>query len=201
MNSALPCAYLLSAEPMRVYFYWCKYYYRSLGCVLFGLMHGSSPFEMEFLRTNNDNYYAYYHTNHRQPPQQQEMLQEQQYGLVRIIECTHLKILGEVPFPPWSKMSPENEVGCGTNGKYPLALYRFVRYMVHHDRLSRPHVHDVAERFSTVYMELLEERWIPHNSLNKQHEWGDNISDAVKGDGVANLNHDEFDSFIASRRG
>ena len=169
-------------------------------------MHGSSPFEMEFLKTHNDNYYAYYHINQQQQQQQQEMLQERQYGRVRIIECTHLKILGEVPFPPWSTTLTENEEGDGKNGKYPLTLYIFVQYMIHHDRSSRPHIHDVAERFSNLHLELLGERWISNYCHTRQQRGRNDpqvvcISDDTKGKSVANLNHDDFDSLIASRRG
>ncbi len=169
-------------------------------------MHGASPFEMEFLKMQNENYHAYYHINHQQQLQQQEMLQERQYGLVRIIECTHLKILGEVPFPPWSTTSTEKEEGDGKNGKYPLTLYRFAQYMIHHDRSSRPQIHDVAERFGNLHLELLGERWISNCCLTRQQRGRNDrhvvcFSDDTKGNSVATLHHDDFDSLIASRRG
>lgn len=193
----------MTCKPFRVLLY--NYHNRSLGCILFGLMHGSSPFEIEFLRTHNDNYDAYYHTNHRQQRQQQEMLQERQYGLVRIIECTHLKILGEVPFPPWSATSSDSEEGDGKNGKYPLTLHKFVQYMVHHDRSSRPNIHNVAERFGNLHLELLGEQWISNSCLFRQQRVENSrrvvFSDDTKGNSVANLNHDDFDLLIASRRG
>ena len=162
---------------------------------------------MEFLKTQTDNYYAYYHTNQQQQlQQQQKLLQEQQYGLIRIIECTHLKILGEVPFPPWSTTSTENEEGDGKNGKYPLTLYTFVQYMIHHDRSSRPLIHEVAERFSNLHLELLGERWISNCCLTRQQRDRNDrqvvyFSDDTKRNSVANLNHDDFDSLIVSRRG
>lgn len=45
----------------------------SCGCVLYGLMYGTSPFEMEFRKD----------------------------GTIRIVECTHLRVLsGKIPYPP-----------------------------------------------------------------------------------------------------
>jgi len=45
----------------------------SCGCVLYGMMYGTSPFEMEFLHN----------------------------GMIRIVECTYLRVLGgKIPFPP-----------------------------------------------------------------------------------------------------
>lgn len=48
----------------------------SCGCVLYGLMYGTSPFEMEF----------------------------RQDGSIKIVECTHLRLLsGKIPSPPKSR--------------------------------------------------------------------------------------------------
>ncbi|KAL7531013.1 hypothetical protein ACHAXR_006250, partial [Thalassiosira sp. AJA248-18] len=153
----------------------------SLGCVLFGLMHGTSPFEMEFTRSNDN-----YHHNLPRPQQQQ-----QQYGL----------ILGEVPFPPWATefMRMGGNVGkhtidgghCGgTNGIYPISMYKLVRYMIHQDRAKRPNIHEVAKRFGELYLELIGERWIPY-------EEGLRHNDGEVGKG--GQNYDDFDSLIESR--
>ena len=130
---------------------------------------------MEFVRSNNDG----------------NIRQQQQYGLVRVVECTHLKILGEVPFPPWAaggSGSVGNTTGDdgqhGRNGKYPLSLYNFVNYMVHHDRLTRPNIHEVAKRFGDIYLELVGERWMPY--------------DERRSGGFTGVN-DEFDSLVSSR--
>ena len=149
---------------------------RSLGCVLFGLMHGTSPFEMEFVR-NHDN------SNQHQ----------QQYGLVRIVECTHLKILGEAPFPSWAGKGLDSSVGNNLNGndvrngKYPLSIYKFIRYMIHHDRNTRPDINEVAKRFGKLYLELLGKRWISYEE-SQHHDYDE------KGQ-----HYDDFDSLIASR--
>jgi len=161
----------------------------SLGCVLFGLMHGTSPFEMEFLRNNGE-------------PQQQ-------HGLVRIVECTHLKILGEVPFPSVSSPRRNNVIGSlggtaiskgntdGTNGKYPPSLYQFIQYMLNHDRASRPNIQEVAKRFGALHLELVGERWISYEDNGSTHYGrGDSGADVGKGEGQQ---YDDFDSFIASR--
>ena len=113
----------------------------SLGCLLFGLLHGTSPFEMEYSRNNSHN-------------------EQNQYGLVRIVECTHLKILGEVPIPPWARGGNDDGSGGGSNGKYPISMYKFIQYLVQHDRQVRPNIHGAAAKFSDLYVNLVGERWI-----------------------------------------
>ncbi|KAL9178356.1 hypothetical protein ACHAXT_000003 [Thalassiosira profunda] len=145
----------------------------SLGCVLFGLMHGASPFEMEFARGEGGG-----------PGRQQQ--QPQQFGLVRIMECTHLKILGEVPMPPWASDGADDSTNSARkDGRYPLALYKLVRYMVQHDRAARPSIHEVARRFGEFYRDLLGERWAP-------------FGEGRRAGGEGN-SYDDFDSLIAGR--
>ena len=154
-------------------------------------MHGTSPFEIEFSRgsTNSGN------SN-----------DDGQYGQVRIVECTHLKILGEVPFPPWAAGSTGSNLGnsnlgnsndlnvndgdgiSGTNGKYPLSIYQFIRYMVNHDRSKRPNIQEVAKRFADFYFELIGERWVSYEDDCRGNEFGKGLQ-----------NYDDFDSLIASR--
>mmetsp|Transcript_13975 Transcript_13975/g.21622 ORF Transcript_13975/g.21622 Transcript_13975/m.21622 type:complete len:545 (-) Transcript_13975:58-1692(-) len=188
----------------------------SLGCVLFGLLHGVSPFEMEFVKDyggNSNSGYGYggggRRRNNTVVGEQED--EEQQYGLVRIVECTTLKILGEVPFPPWAgsglgggnntttNNNPNNNtvVGDGRNGKYPLSMYKFIRYMVQQDRMSRPNICEVAKRFGELHYELLGEEWIPYSDSN-----GDGVSGrsrTVENDDGEEEQHDDFDSLIASR--
>eukprot|EP00986_Skeletonema_menzelii_P011041 scaffold5558_cov138-Skeletonema_menzelii.AAC.4 len=181
----------------------------SLGCVLFGLLHGVSPFEMEFVKDNNDDDgYGYDGKRRSGGREKQQQEEEQQYGLVRIVECTTLKILGEVAFPPWagsglgggtnsnnnSNNNNEN-VGDGSNGKYPLSIYKFIRYMVQHDRMSRPNIYEVAKRFGELHSELLGEEWIPYSNDD-----GGRGRMSLKNDGEEDeREHDDFDSLIASR--
>ena len=98
--------------------------------------------------------------------------------------------MGEVPFPPWAGKGGEttNQEGDGRNGKYPLSIYKFVRYMVHHDRVKRPNIHEVAKRFGELYLEVLGgERWISY----EEGRHGD-----IMGKGQ---DYDDFDSLIAGR--
>jgi hypothetical protein len=145
-----------------------------LGCVLFALLHGASPFETEFTRSDGSSH------------------GEEQFGLVRVVECTHLKILKEVPFPPWVGGgllgTGGDRGGDGRNGKYPIPLYKFIQYMVHHDRHARPTIHEVARRFGEVHLELVGERWVSHDERR------------VGGhDEAGKKEYDDFDSLIASR--
>ena len=126
----------------------------SLGCVLFGLMHGCSPFEMEFVRSSNP--YDSLDTG------------------IRIVDCSHLKILGEVPLPPGLKQGKQA-------GEYPLEVYDFVRFMVCHDRNKRPNIQQVQMKFAEMYLKLT------------GHEWK---ADRL---GKGRREHDDFDSLIASR--
>ena len=182
---------------------------RSLGCVLFGIMHGASPYEVEFSRTANDD------GGGRNGDDR-----ERQYG-ARIVECSRLKILGDVPLPPWAtsasssssvinggggggstESGDENDDdptrndaggirrprgGEGTNGKYPMSLYGFVRYMAHHDRTTRPSVHEVAARFGELHFRVLGERWISYSDTDSARRGGHHSS------------YDDFDSLISSR--
>ena len=128
----------------------------SLGCVLFGLMHGCSPFEMEFVRSN-----SYDSTN---------------YSALRIVECSHLKILGDLPLPLWVKQG-----GMKPKEGYPLEMYDFVKYMVCQDRLRRPDTQHIFEKFDELYAKFTEMKWT-----------GDSRGKERRGD-------DGFDSLIASR--
>mmetsp|Transcript_3923 Transcript_3923/g.5870 ORF Transcript_3923/g.5870 Transcript_3923/m.5870 type:complete len:163 (+) Transcript_3923:3-491(+) len=159
-------------------------------------MHGASPFEMEFSRNHDDD------TSNSDGGGD-----DRQYGLVRIVECTQLKILGEVPFPPWTaaivgssssgeRLGKNNHSGNGgvkdgRNGKYPLSVYRFVRSMVHHDRNTRPNIYDVAESFGKLHLELVGRRWISYDE--RRQRLGSGSAGTSRG------SYDDFDSLIASR--
>ena len=162
------------------------------------MMHGASPYEVEFSRTTNE-----------EGGSRSGGDQERQYGHVRIVECSRLKILGEVPLPPWATSvssscsslasNDENDDdpnrddigglhrrqrGGGMDGKYPMLLYEFVRYMVHHDRTTRPSVHEVATRFNELHLRVLGERWISYSD-----------SDSIRNMG-RHSNYDDFDGFV-----
>lgn len=128
----------------------------SLGCLLFGLMHGCSPFEMEFVRPNNS--------------------YDSTISAVRIVDCSHLKILGDLPLPPWTKQG-----GRKPKDGYPMEVYDFVKYMVCHDRLRRPDTKQIVEKFSELHVRLTGVKWT-----------GDSKGKDRRVD-------DGFDSLIASR--
>jgi len=82
----------------------------SCGCLLFGIMYGASPFEIEF----------------------------RQSGSVRIVDCTHLRVLGgKVPHAPASR-----EVAH----KYSHMIHELVDWILTVDRRERPTIEDVLKR-------------------------------------------------------
>ena len=138
-----------------------------LGCVLFGLMHGCSPYEMDFVRG---------------PARGGR---EDADGLARVVECTHLKILGELPWPPRFDDGGTSSTSSKSSGRYPRELYELVRYMADHDRARRPGVRRVAARFAEVHLGLTGDRWVPY---------GDGCGGVGRGG-----EDDGFDSLVASR--
>ena len=87
----------------------------SCGCVLYGLMYGTSPFEMEF----------------------------RQDGSIRIVECTHLRLLsGKIPSPPKSR-----EAAYG----YMKGLHDMVEWILNVDRKERPDLDSVLDRAENLF--------------------------------------------------
>jgi len=76
----------------------------SLACLLFAMMYGASPFECEFAGPKG----------------------------IRIVECTHLRVLGEIPTAP--------------SQRYSLSLHNFVEWMLTQDRSERPNIAQVLHR-------------------------------------------------------
>lgn len=82
----------------------------SCGCLMFGLMYGASPFEIEF----------------------------RQSGTVRIVDCTHLRVLGgKVPHPPESRVSVH---------AYSHQIHELVEWILNVDRTERPTIEEVLHR-------------------------------------------------------
>jgi serine/threonine kinase 16 len=82
----------------------------SCGCLLFGLMYGASPFEMEF----------------------------RQSGTVRVVECTHLRVLGgKIPQVPASREGVF---------KYSRQMQDLVEWILTVDRTERPTMDEVYQR-------------------------------------------------------
>lgn len=82
----------------------------SCGCLLYSIMYGTSPFEMDFRHD----------------------------GSVKIIECTHLGVLGgKVPVPPMN-----SEVG----ERYRSELLDLVKWILKVERTERPSIEQVLDK-------------------------------------------------------
>jgi len=82
----------------------------SCGCLMFGLMYGASPFEIEFRKS----------------------------GSVRIVDCTHLRVLGgKVPYPPANREIVH---------KYSHHLHELVEWILNVDRTERPTIEEVLNQ-------------------------------------------------------
>lgn len=86
----------------------------SLGCVLFAIMYGTSPFECEFRNLGN---------------------------FIKIVECSHLRIIGKVPRP-----EPQSILGK----RYDFTLLDFVEYMLTQDRFTRPSIQQVSTKLDEL---------------------------------------------------
>ncbi len=95
----------------------------SAGCVLYGMMYGSSPFEIEF--RNGDG------------------------GLssdVRIVECTHLRVLGsKIPFPAAGSRR-------AAIFQYTPEIKQLVEWILTVDRMERPSIDAVYEKVENLLM-------------------------------------------------
>lgn len=100
----------------------------SVGCVLFGMMYGSSPFELEF--RNGD------------------------CGLssdVRIVECSHLRVLAcKIPFPSTDSRRE-------TIFRYSQEIKELVEWILTVDRSDRPNINEVFERVENMLTRRLGE--------------------------------------------
>jgi serine/threonine kinase 16 len=82
----------------------------SCGCLLYGMMYGTSPFEMEFRHD----------------------------GSVKVVECTHLRVLGgKLPHVPAKKASLCN---------YGQELLELIEWILTVDRTERPTIDEVCDR-------------------------------------------------------
>jgi len=90
----------------------------SLGCLLFAMFFGSSPFEMEFRRPS---------------------------GQIRIVECGHLRILGDLPVPPM-QADAADWVSPPT--------FQVIQWMLNKNRNKRPGLEDVIQKVESRIKEL-----------------------------------------------
>jgi len=83
----------------------------SCGCLLYSIMYGTSPFEMDF---------------------------RQDHGTVKIVECTHLGVLGgKIPVPPRN-----SEVGS----RYRKELFDLVQWILKVERAERPSIEEILDK-------------------------------------------------------
>lgn len=94
----------------------------SLGCTLFAMMYGASPFECEFRRPQHQ---------HHQIASAASTAEE---GEIRVVECTQLRILGSPSMP-----QPNTNVGRW----FSQDLLRIIQEMLTQDRSMRPSIEDV----------------------------------------------------------
>lgn len=93
----------------------------SAGCVLYGMMYGSSPFELEF--RNGDGGMS---------------------SDARIVECTHLRVLGgKVPFPA---INSRREAIF----RYTQEIKQLVEWILTVDRTERPTIDEVYNRVENL---------------------------------------------------
>ena len=90
----------------------------SLGCTLFAILFGASPFESEFSRTT---------------------------GRHRVIECSQLNVLGDIPKPPNDKMW-----ACYS---YSDDIWRLLEWILQKDRRKRPTLNQVQTRVEALMVE------------------------------------------------
>eukprot|EP00934_Nitzschia_sp_Nitz4_P000972 Nitzschia sp. Nitz4//scaffold195_size40117//6643//7761//NITZ4_007573-RA/size40117-processed-gene-0.13-mRNA-1//1//CDS//3329540356//972//frame0 len=86
----------------------------SCGCVLFAILYGASPFEVEFNRRT---------------------------GKVQIVECTQLRVLGEVPKP---------DRGTPSAQWYSPEIVNLVDWILTKDRVKRPSIAQVRARVEFI---------------------------------------------------
>lgn len=86
----------------------------SLGCTLFAMLYGASPFESEFHRS---------------------------MGQIKIVDCSQLRVLGGVDFPP-SHTPPAQW--------YSPPIKEFIQWMLTADRTQRPSLVQVLARVDSI---------------------------------------------------
>ena len=86
----------------------------SLGCTLFAMLYGASPFESEFNRST---------------------------GAIRIVDCTQLKVIGDVRFP--YKDTPPAKW-------YSQSIQELITWMLTKDRNERPSLVQVIARVDSI---------------------------------------------------
>jgi serine/threonine kinase 16 len=86
----------------------------SLGCTLFAMLYGASPFESEFHRAT---------------------------GQIKIVDCSQLRVLGGVTFPPSSTPPAQ---------WYSPPIQELIQWMLTADRIQRPSLVQVLMRVDSI---------------------------------------------------
>ncbi|CAJ1947749.1 unnamed protein product [Cylindrotheca closterium] len=103
----------------------------SLGCTLFAILFGASPFECEFTRNRRSMMGS--------PTQNQQ--QQHQGAPIKIVDCTQLRVLGSIPKPP-----PNTAV----EKWYSPQVLDLIEFILEKDRLKRPTLAQVQMRVKAV---------------------------------------------------
>ncbi|KAL3938440.1 MAG: hypothetical protein SGBAC_006658 [Bacillariaceae sp.] len=100
----------------------------SLGCTLFAILFGASPFECEF-------------TRNRRPLMGSPKAQQQQGAPIKIVDCTQLRVLGTIPKPP-----PNTAV----EKWYSPQVFELIEFILEKDRIKRPTLAQVQMRVKAL---------------------------------------------------
>ena len=119
----------------------------SLGCVLYGMLYGASPFECEYNRSN---------------------------GEIRIVDCTQLRVIGDIPYPPKH---------TGPYSWYsPNIIHEFIPCMLTQDRFKRPTLQQVIAKVDKILLRQQE------NQSQQQHSSSVTSSSSDSIDALINRN-------------
>jgi serine/threonine kinase 16 len=99
----------------------------SLGCVLFAMLYGSSPFEIEWRVSLVEGAAA--------------------EGTARIVECTYPKVLEPVPFPP---------DGSAADRRYDSDPNELIEWILRHKVTERPSCFEISKRLQKMVLEHID---------------------------------------------
>jgi serine/threonine kinase 16 len=103
-----------------------------LGCTLFALMYGASPFECEFHRTTSNHHHHHHHGS----------TAASSSSSIKIVDCNQLRVLGNLPKPPTDSAAAT---------WYSQELVQLVEWILHKDRHQRPTLDQVQARVDEMH--------------------------------------------------
>eukprot|EP00980_Cylindrotheca_fusiformis_P020042 scaffold7133_cov116-Cylindrotheca_fusiformis.AAC.3 len=125
----------------------------SLGCTLFAILYGASPFECEFIRNRRGN---------RTQKQQQ---QQEQRAPIRIVDCSQLRVLGNIPKP---------QPNTAVEKWYSPQVVELIEFILEKDRSKRPTLQQVQIRIKNLLRGGKSDVEDPMDSLfskNRHDKW------------------------------